>query len=68
MKCSHGSTSGALDEGALFYLRTRGVPERQAQALLVIAFLQQALDEIEDEAVRSDVGARMEAWMTLHGH
>ena len=68
VKCSHGSTSGALDEGALFYLRTRGVPERQAQALLVIAFLQQALDEIEDEAVRSDVGARMEAWMTLHCH
>ena len=68
VKCSHGSTSGALDEDALFYLRSRGVPERQAQALLVLAFLQQALDEIEDEAVRGDVAERMEAWMTLHGH
>jgi Fe-S cluster assembly protein SufD len=68
VKCSHGSTSGALDETALFYLRSRGVPHRQAQALLVLAFLQQALDEIEDDALRKDVGARMEAWMSLHGY
>ena len=68
VKCSHGSTSGALDETALFYMRSRGVPQRQAQALLVLAFLQQALDEIEDEALREDVAQRMEAWMSLHGH
>ena len=39
VKCSHGSTSGAIYETALFYLRSRGVPERAAQALLVLAFL-----------------------------
>ncbi len=55
MKCSHGSTSGAIDETALFYLRSRGVPMRQAQALLVLAFLAEAIAEIEDEAIAEDI-------------
>ncbi len=46
VKCSHGSTSGALDAEALFYLQSRGVPQDQAQALLVQAFLGAAMDEI----------------------
>jgi Fe-S cluster assembly protein SufD len=68
VKCSHGSTSGAIDDTALFYLRSRGVPAVQAKALLVLAFLHQALDEIEDDTLREDVRARMEAWMSVHGH
>lgn len=68
VKCSHGSTSGAIDETALFYLRSRGVPERQAQALLVLAFLAEALDEIEDEAIREDIRGRLEGWLARHGH
>ncbi len=48
--CSHGSTTGAIDETALFYLRSRGVPLNDAQDLLVLAFLAEAIDEIEDEA------------------
>ena len=38
VKCSHGSTTGALDETALFYLRSRGVPKEQAIVLLVLSF------------------------------
>ncbi len=41
--CSHGATCGALDAEALFYLRSRGVPERQARALLIAAFLDDVL-------------------------
>ncbi len=63
VKCSHGSTSGAIDETALFYLRSRGVPERRAQALLVLAFLAEAIAEIDDSAVAEDILARLEAWL-----
>ncbi len=65
VKCSHGSTSGAIDETALFYLRSRGVPLAKAQALLVLSFLAEAIGEIEDEALAAAVQARLEDW--LHG-
>ncbi|MEM0945984.1 MAG: SufD family Fe-S cluster assembly protein [Pseudomonadota bacterium] len=61
--CSHGSTSGAIDETALFYLRSRGVPIADAQDLLVLAFVAEAIDEIEDEALADDMRARLEGWL-----
>lgn len=64
--CSHGSTSGAIDEEALFYLRARGVPESEAQGLLVLAFLAEAIDEIEDEAIAEDILGRLEGWLSRH--
>jgi Fe-S cluster assembly protein SufD len=39
VKCSHGATTGRLDEDALFYMRTRGVPEAEAKVLQMISFL-----------------------------
>ena len=66
VKCSHGSTSGAIDETALFYLRARGVPVATAKALLVLAFLAQAIDEIDDEAIASDMRVRLEHWLVRH--
>lgn len=66
VKCSHGSTSGAIDETALYYLRSRGVPLRQAQSLLVLAFLAEAISEIEDEAIAEDIRARLEGWLARH--
>lgn len=68
VKCSHGSTSGAIDETALYYLRSRGVPLRQAQGLLVLAFLAEAISEIEDEAIAEDIRARLESWLARHNH
>ncbi len=61
--CSHGSTSGAIDEEGLFYLRSRGVPKPEATDLMVIAFVAEALEEIEDEAIAADVLARLEGWL-----
>ncbi|NNK67248.1 MAG: Fe-S cluster assembly protein SufD [Rhodobacteraceae bacterium] len=61
--CSHGSTSGAIDETALFYLRSRGVPTKDAQDLLVLAFLTEAIEEIEDEAIGDDIRSRLEGWL-----
>ena len=64
VKCSHGSTTGALDENAMFYLRSRGVPRAQATVLLVLSFLADALDEIEDDALRGQIVDRLENWLT----
>lgn len=64
VKCSHGSTTGALDETAMFYLRSRGVPKEQAVVLLVLSFLADALDEIEDERLRADILERLDDWLT----
>jgi Fe-S cluster assembly protein SufD len=62
--CSHGSTSGAIDEEALFYLRSRGVPEGEATNLLTLAFLAEALDEVEDKALAADIASRLESWLS----
>lgn len=66
VKCSHGSTSGAIDDTALFYLRSRGVPEAAAKDLLVLAFVAEALDEIADERLASDLRTRLEGWLERH--
>lgn len=68
VKCSHGSTSGAIDDTALFYLQSRGVPKRIAQSLLVLAFLAEAIAEIEDEAIAEDIRSRLENWLARHEH
>ena len=54
--CSHGSTSGAIDEEALFYLCSRGVPKDQATDLLTLAFLAEAVDEIESDTLSDRKG------------
>lgn len=67
VKCSHGSTSGAIDDTALFYLQSRGIPRATAQALLVLAFLAEAIGEVEDEAIAEDIRGRLEGWLARHG-
>ena len=64
--CSHGSTTGAIDDEAMFYLRSRGVSAVEAQDLLVLAFLAEAIDEIENEAIADDVRDRLEGWLARH--
>ena len=61
--CSHGSTSGAIDETALFYLRSRGVPADVATDLLTLSFLAEAVEEIEDEDLREDINALLASWL-----
>lgn len=61
--CSHGSTVGAIDENALFYLLSRGVPKAQAQDMLVLAFLNEAIDEIDNNVLSQDIHDRLAQWM-----
>ncbi len=46
MRCSHGCTVGQLDEEALFYLQSRGIPKREAQALLLYGFANDVLETV----------------------
>ena len=63
VKCSHGSTTGRLDEAAMFYLRSRGVPYAEAEAMLVAAFAEEAFEEIENEALAGAMRAHVAGWM-----
>ena len=47
VKCSHGCTIGQLDESALFYMRSRGIPEKEAKALLMYAFANNVLESVK---------------------
>ena len=49
VECSHGCTSGYLDEDELFYLRSRGIPEQQAKKFQMIAFLSPVLSRLDEE-------------------
>ena len=66
--CSHGSTTGAIDENSLFYLQSRGVPKSEATDLLVLAFLAEALQEIENTMLAEGILERLNGWLARHGH
>ena len=55
--CGHGSTAAELDEDMMFYMRARGIPPEEARELLIEGFIGEALDKIEDEAVREAFAA-----------
>ena len=55
MKCTHGATIGQIEENALFYLRSRGIDERSARKLLLLAFASECLDRMKEEPVRNYV-------------
>lgn len=61
--CGHGSTAAELDADMLFYLRTRAIPLEQARELLIESFAAEALEKIDDEAVREAVRAVSLAWL-----
>ncbi len=63
VRCAHGATVGELDARALFYLASRGVPPAEARALLVRAFVADALDRIGEEKLREAFGGHAEAWL-----
>ena len=55
VKCSHGCTIGQLDEDSLFYMRTRGIPKKQAKGLLLYAFANDALEKIKIPELKSRI-------------
>ena len=61
--CAHGNTSGQLDEDAIFYLRQRGIPHDEAQAMITRAFLIEAVPEWMGEELAPRVEARIDRWL-----
>ncbi len=61
--CGHGATAGALDESLLFYLRARGLPEKEAQALLIQAFVGEAIEGIANDDLREAAMAVAQRWL-----
>jgi len=55
VKCSHGCTIGQLDEEALFYLRSRGIPRKEAKALLTYAFANNVLESVQLPALKKRI-------------
>jgi Fe-S cluster assembly protein SufD len=61
VKCAHGASVGDLDEAALFYLRARGIPTEEARHMLIDAFLREAVETVEDFAIRTHLLRRLAA-------
>jgi Fe-S cluster assembly protein SufD len=61
VKCSHGSTTGQLDADAMFYLRSRGLSQRSALALLLTAFASDVLGAVSDEELRETLERKVQA-------
>jgi Fe-S cluster assembly protein SufD len=55
VKCSHGATTGQLDEDAMFYMRSRGIGEEDARSLLIEAFVKELAEEIDDLSIRDEI-------------
>jgi Fe-S cluster assembly protein SufD len=55
VKCSHGCTIGQLDDSAMFYLKSRGIPEKEARALLMFAFSNNVLDSVKIPEIKTRI-------------
>ena len=67
VQCGHGATAGALDEDLLFYLKARGIPAKEAQALLIQAFVGEAVEGIEHAGLRDALMEQVAAWLKARG-
>jgi Fe-S cluster assembly protein SufD len=65
--CGHGATTGALDDSLLFYLRARGLSEKEAQALLIQAFVGEAIESIADDGLRELAISAAQRWLAARG-
>jgi Fe-S cluster assembly protein SufD len=65
--CGHGATTGALDESLLFYLRARGLSEKEAQALLIQAFVGEAIESIVNDNLRELAISAAQRWLAARG-
>ena len=66
MKCSHGATSGSVDEDSIYYLMSRGLNRKEAVRLLIDAFLNEVVDMIKSNSVKKFVKNKLEG--QIHGY
>ncbi len=63
VKCSHGATTGQLDEEPIFYLRSRGLTEAQARELMLQSFCAEVIDKIGNEAFKAKIEEKAQSWL-----
>ncbi len=63
VKCAHGATVGELDKKALFYCQTRGIALSEARAMLIVAFVADAVAQIDDAETRADIETLCDVWL-----
>ena len=66
VKCSHGSTSGSLDEDSLHYLMTRGLNREETIRLLIKGFLNDVIEFIKSDSIKNFIQSKLES--TINGH
>lgn len=64
--CGHGATAGDLNHDHVFYLKSRGIPEAEAKALLIAAFVGEAFDAIHHDGIREALNAFAARWLVEH--
>jgi Fe-S cluster assembly protein SufD len=64
--CGHGATSGDLNHDHVFYLKSRGIPEAEAKALLIAAFVGEAFDTVHHDGIRAALEDFAARWLTEH--
>ena len=67
VQCGHGATAGALDSSLKFYLMSRGIPENEAEALLIQAFVGDAIEEVANEGIREALMQAAINWLNTRG-
>jgi Fe-S cluster assembly protein SufD len=67
VQCGHGATTGTLDDQLKFYLMARGIPEKEAEALLIQAFAAEVVEAIEHEDVREALMEAIVDWLGQRG-
>ena len=67
VQCGHGATAGALDQNLLFYLKARGIPQKQAEALLIQSFVGEAIEGIEHAGLREILMEAVAAHLLARG-
>ena len=66
VRCTHGATSGQIEEEELFYLMSRGIPKKAAQKLIVHGFLQETIDRLEQPAIAEKLAQLVRAKFAAH--
>ena len=66
VKCSHGSTSGSIDLNLIHYLKSRGIPEREAYQMLINGFLSEVLEKLSEGKIKNFLKAKLES--QINGH
>jgi len=61
--CGHGTTAAELDADLLFYCRSRGIPEKEARALMIESFIGEAIEKVENESLRDALAAYAMQWL-----